>query len=134
MWVGGGFVGVSGEPRTNLARFAYDPGWVPPDPVPPDTADPTITYPRPAPGSSKRDRTPTVGAVVRDGAGELAASNIRLYLDGARKTFSYDPATDRLSRTTGRLSYGKHRVRVVAEDAAGNVATRAWWFWVVRGR
>ena len=25
VWVGGGFVGVSGEPRTNLARFTYDP-------------------------------------------------------------------------------------------------------------
>jgi hypothetical protein len=25
VWVGGGFVGVSGQPRTNLARFTYDP-------------------------------------------------------------------------------------------------------------
>ena len=25
VWVGGGFKGVSGEPRTNLARFTYDP-------------------------------------------------------------------------------------------------------------
>ena len=25
VWVGGGFVGISGEPRTNLARFTYDP-------------------------------------------------------------------------------------------------------------
>ena len=46
---------------------------------------------------------------------------MRLYLDGAPKTSSYDPATGRLSRTTGRLSYGKHRAR-------------AWSFGVVRGR
>ncbi len=25
VWVGGGFVGVSGQPRTNLARFTFDP-------------------------------------------------------------------------------------------------------------
>ena len=24
-WVGGGFVGVDGEPQANLARFAYSP-------------------------------------------------------------------------------------------------------------
>jgi hypothetical protein len=75
-----------------------------------------------------------VRATVRDGESELAASNIKLRVDGAPESFSYDPDTDRLSRTTGRLSYGRHSVRVVAKDGAGNVAERTWSFRVVRGR
>lgn len=114
---------------------SHDPDWGPaPQSPPADEADPAVTRPRPAPGSSTRDRTPTVRAVVRDGSDELGRPDVRLYVDGAPKAFAYDPATDRLSRTTGRLSHGRHRVRVVAEDAAGNVASRAWSFRVVRGR
>ena len=124
LWVGGGFSGVSGVPQSNLARFTYDPAL--------DAAGPTIT--RPAPGGEIRDRTPTVRATVRDGESELASSGISLYVDGAEKAFSYDPDTDRLSRTMGRLSYGRHSVRVAAEDAAGNATARAWSFKVVRGR
>jgi hypothetical protein len=71
---------------------------------------------------------------VRDGASELAVSDVKLFVDDAPKVFSYDEATDRLSRTTGRLSYGRHRVRIEAEDAAGNATARAWSFRVVRGR
>jgi hypothetical protein len=130
VWVGGGFVGVSGQPRTNLARFTHDPDR---DAVL-DAAEPTITHPRPAPGAEIRDRTPTILATVRDGESELAASNIKLRVDGATKSFAYDPDTDRLSRTTGKLSYGRHSVRVVAEDSAGNATSRAWSFKVVRGR
>jgi hypothetical protein len=126
LWVGGGFVGVSGVPQSNLARFTYNPDL--------DAAEPTITRPRPAPGAEILDRTPTIRAPVRDGESELAASNIKLRVDGAPASFAYDPDTDRLSRTTGRLSYGWHSVRVVAKDAAGNVASRAWSFKVVRGR
>ena len=55
-------------------------------------------------------------------------------MDGARKSFAYDPDTDRLTRTTGKLSYGRHFVRVVAEDSAGNATAQAWSFKVVRGR
>jgi hypothetical protein len=72
--------------------------------------------------------------VVRDETTELAGPDVTLFVDGDPKASSYDPDTDRLSRTAGRLSYGRHSVRVVAEDRAGNVAERAWSFRVVRGR
>ena len=109
--------------------------WTVEAPEPPPDADrPTITPLRPAPSSSTRDRTPTIRATVRDGESELAASDMRLRVDGAKKAFAYDPVTDRLSRTTGKLSYGRHSVRVAAEDAAGNATARAWSFKVVRGR
>ena len=119
------------------ARYDAHPSWGPLNagtPEPTDGTAPTINALRPAPGSSTRDRTPTIRAAVRDAASELAASGIRLYVDGAPRAFSYDPDTDRLSRTTGKLSYGRHSVRVVAEDGAGNAASRAWSFRVVRGR
>jgi dipeptidyl aminopeptidase/acylaminoacyl peptidase len=97
-------------------------------------ASPTVTRPSPAPGSGVRDRTPTIAATVRDETTELAGPDLELYVDGARRSFSYNADTDRLSRTTGRLSYGKHRVRIEATDAMGNEAERAWSFRVVRGR
>lgn len=117
---------------SDTAVRGTQPDWGP-APVP-DTAEPAVTRPRPVPGARTRDRTPTVGATVRDESTDLAKADIRLYIDGSREAFSYDPATDRLSRTAGRLSLGQHRVKVVAEDTAGNVATEVWPFRVVGGR
>lgn len=98
-----------------------------------DTARPTMTGLRPAPGSSVRDRTPTVRATVRDDFTNLAKSNIKLYVDGRqRDAFSYDRNTDQFTYTTGRLAYGWHRVKIIARDAAGNRASRTWRFSVVR--
>ena len=119
------------------ARYDESPSWGPLNagaPKPTDGTVPTINALRPTPSSSTRDRTPTIRATVRDGESELAASNIKLRVDGARKSFAYNPDTDRLSRTMGKLSYGRHSVRVVAEDSAGNATPRAWSFKVVRGR
>ena len=53
-------------------------------------------------------------------------------MDGKAKDFSYDPDTDRLSRATNELSYGRHTVVVTATDGAGNGATERWSFRVVR--
>ena len=79
------------------------------------------------------DRTPTIVATVRDARTELTENNLRLYLDGvARGAFSYDAGTDRLSYTSGKLSYARHTVKVVARDAAGNVAIKTWRFEAVR--
>ena len=128
VWMGGGFVGVSGEPRPNLARFTYDPDRV----LASDATEPMVTRPRPAPGDEIRDRILTIRATVRDETDDLGSPDIDLYVDGAPKSFAYDQETDRLSGTTGRLPYGRHTVRVVAGDAAGNVATRDWSFRVVR--
>lgn len=99
----------------------------------PDTTDPAIGSLRPVPGSKIRDRTPVVAATVRDDRTDLAKSDIRLYVDGSRKgTFTYDTDTDRLRFTSGRLAYGRHAVRIVATDAAGNTGANRWAFRIVR--
>ncbi len=99
---------------------------------PPNDA-PTITALRPAPGSAIRDRTPRIGATVRDSATNLAKGNVKLYVDGKPKTtFSYDRATDRLAFASGKLSYGKHTVKVAARDAQGKATTRTWSFKVMQ--
>jgi subtilisin family serine protease len=104
-----------------------------PDPVAQDTAGPTVASVRPTSGSRTRDRTPAIAATVSDDRTELAKGSIRLYVDGAEKTnFSYDPANDRLTYTSGRLSYASHTVRIAATDAAGNATTKSWSFRVVR--
>jgi hypothetical protein len=75
-----------------------------------------------------------VKAVVRDTRTNLGKRNVRLYVDGRGvSTLSYSSSTDRLQYTPRRdLSYGRHTVRVVATDAAGNVGRGQWTFRVVR--
>ncbi len=99
----------------------------------PDITDPAIGSLRPVPGSKIRDRTPVVAATVRDDRTDLAKSDIRLYVDGSRKgTFTYDTDTDRLRFKSGRLAYGRHAVRIVATDAAGNTGANRWAFRIVK--
>jgi len=93
---------------------------------------PTVSGMSPAPNSKTRDRTPTVRAVVRDRGSDLARANIKLYVDGRARRFSYRPRTDRLAYTTGRLEPGRHTAKVVATDPSGNRSTRTWRFKVVR--
>lgn len=93
---------------------------------------PEIVKPRPAPGTSIRDRTPAVGATVRDRETGLIKNDIVLYVDGERMSFSYDPGTDRLSRVAKRLPFGRHTVEVEATDGAGNTTTKAWSFRVAK--
>ena len=98
-----------------------------------DTTGPRVASPRPAPGSSIRDRTPTVSAAVNDAGTDLQKADIRFYVDGtARGGFAYDTETNRLTYTTPTLSFARHTVRIVAEDAAGNASTFNWGFKVVR--
>ncbi len=60
---------------------------------------------------------------------DLAASNIRLFVDGVRKdAFNYDRAANRLTYSPQRFALGKHTVKVVATDAQGKVGTRTWTF------
>lgn len=99
----------------------------------PEDVGPTVTSMRPAPIGRTRDRTPAIQATVSDNRSELASSSIRLSVDGAGKTsFSYDPANDRLTYASGRLSYGGHKVRIDATDGDGNTTSRSWSFKVVR--
>ena len=94
---------------------------------------PTISSLKPTPGSTTRDRTPTVGAKVTDAETDLAKSNIKLHVDGTRRDFSYDRSTDRLSFTPGtNLSFGGHTVKIVATDASAMTSTKSWSFKVVR--
>lgn len=106
------------------------------DPAPPvvppaDTADPTISVLKPK--AKTQDRTPNIKATVTDETSEMAASGVRLYVDGKPVAFSYDDAaTDELSATVRRLSHGWHEVEVVATDDIGNEATESRSFRVVR--
>ncbi len=97
-------------------------------------APPTITSLRPAPGSQITDRTPSIGAKVRDTQTELARSNISLFVDGQRiTTFTYNQETDRLTYTpSSKLSLGQHTVRVTARDASSLSTTKGWGFKVVQ--
>ena len=50
-----------------------------------------------------------------------------IYVDGRqRSTLSYNAGTARLSYTSGRFSDGRHMVRIIATDAAGNRGDESW--------
>ncbi|MDQ3386389.1 MAG: S8 family serine peptidase [Actinomycetota bacterium] len=98
-----------------------------------DTISPTVTSMRPRPGSSTRDRTPTIKSVVRDSGSNLSKANIKLFVDGRGKgKFSYNQSTDKLTYRSGKLSYRRHAVRVTATDPSGNTTSKAWKFRVKR--
>jgi Tol biopolymer transport system component len=100
-----------------------------------DTKDPTISKVRPEPGTTTRDDTPYVGAVVLDNRTVLAASNLKLYVDGRERAFSYDRQSGRLSlkyKTGQELSLGKHTIKVVAQDASRNHKSKTWGFSIDR--
>jgi subtilisin-like proprotein convertase family protein len=96
-----------------------------------DTIKPTIKPISPKPGASTQDRTPTIRATVKDTATDLRKGNIKLFVDGKRKTnFRYSVSRDTLTYTTSPLAFKRHTVKVVVRDAAGNVAVRSWSFTV----
>ncbi len=98
-----------------------------------DTTNPVVTPLKPRPGSSTRDRTPVIKAVVRDFGSNLGKANIKLYVDGRRKgRFSYNSGTDRLTYRSGKLSYKRHTVQVAATDPSGNTIRKTWRFKVKR--
>lgn len=121
--------------RLNASASVTPPPQVAPPPpqVAPDTTRPSITSMRPVPGAKIRDRTPAIGATVRDDETELTKGDIRLSVDGkVKNTFSYNAVKDRLSYTSTKLSYSRHTVKIVATDDAENVGTRSWRFTVRR--
>jgi PKD repeat protein len=101
---------------------------------PPDRTAPAITDETPAHGSSTTNRQPTIGATIKDDRTALGQDDLVLYVDGTEvRGFAYDAATGRLTYTPPkRLAAGQHSVRVIATDKAGNTATRAWSFTVLR--
>lgn len=92
---------------------------------------PTITSPKPALGSTTRDRTPLISAVVKDAETELTQGNITLKVDGSVKSFAYDAVSDKLLRESSKLALGKHTVSITATDGLVNT-TKTWSFKVVR--
>lgn len=96
-----------------------------------DTKGPSIFSQAPSPGSRTQDRTPAIGAIVRDAATDLSRSNIQMYVDGRKiTTFGYYATTDRLIYTP-RLDSGYHTVKIFARDSVGNAASAGWGFRVV---
>jgi hypothetical protein len=95
---------------------------------------PTIKSVRPGPDSQMTDRTPTIGATVRDAQTELGKSNISLSVDSQKiTTFAYNQDTDKLTYTpSSKLSFGKHTVKVTARDASSLSTTRGWSFKIAR--
>ncbi len=94
--------------------------------VTPNYAAPVISRLSPVPGASTRDRTPTIGATVRDSQTDLAKANVALIVDGRRVRFSYSQASDRLKYTPRNpLRVGTHTIRVVANDGSLS-KSRTW--------
>jgi hypothetical protein len=94
---------------------------------------PSIRRVRPADGARLHDRTPLIRAIVTDRETDLAKRHIRLYVDGTRiSRFSYDQSTGRLAHQAKRLSYGSHKLRIVARDSSGRTAIKATDFRIVR--
>jgi hypothetical protein len=100
-------------------------------PPPPDETAPTIEPKKPR--GKTTDRTPKVVAVVRDGQSELSKGDIKLFVDGRARDFSYDAGTDKLTHNSKRLSYGGHTAEIEAADGT-NEAHRGWTFKVVKRR
>ncbi len=113
-------------------RFQLQITTAAPPPPPPNTK-PTITPLSPKPGSKVRDTTPRISAIVRDAQTNLTKANIRLFVDGRPRAFFYNPATDRLSHFSRKLSFGGHTVRIVANDKV-LTTSRVWRFQVIRRR
>lgn len=87
-----------------------------------------------SPLGTTRDRTPDVVARVADGGSGVDRSGITLLVDGKVVTsFEYDAEEERLRYVPqDALSPGRHVVRIVAEDRAGNRTTTTWRFQVRR--
>jgi dipeptidyl aminopeptidase/acylaminoacyl peptidase len=119
-------VTVTGE-ATPLGTTGAAPDWQ----TIPNTR-PSISAPKPAPGSRVRDTTPLLSAVVTDKETDLQTSDIKLYVDGRPKSFSYSPATDKLTHKSAKLKPGSHAAKVVVKDEGGLAATKNWNFKVVR--
>ncbi|HJQ29685.1 MAG TPA: hypothetical protein VJ827_10105 [Rubrobacter sp.] len=82
-----------------------------------------------SPLRATRDKTLLIRATATDTAG-LTSSDIRLLVGNKARSFSYDLLDGDLSYTSGRLSSGKHTVKIVATDTDGSVTTQSWGFTV----
>ena len=74
-----------------------------------------------------RDRTPLIRARVTDTETNLTKSNIRLFVDNKSKgKFAYNSKKDELRYASPKLKAGKHKVKIVAQDAQGLKTTKSY--------
>jgi hypothetical protein len=96
------------------------------DPTP-NTA-PTIVPLTPPPGAKIKDRTPFISATVRDAETDLDGTNVTFFVDGAKRTASYNTSSDTLTHQSVQLARGQHTVRVEATDEKGLTTVKDWSF------
>jgi hypothetical protein len=100
-----------------------------------DTTPPAITNVEPAKGSTVTRPRPLIKAVVKDnnGGSGVTKKGISLYLDGRKidpSKFNYYQFSGNLTYWPPALTNGKHTVKIVAKDAAGNTGSKSWDFTV----
>jgi PKD repeat protein len=108
-------------------------GGTPAPPAPPvDRTPPRISQVGPV--RTVRSARPTIKARVLDRGSRISKKAIVLRVDGRKATgMRYDAKRGKLAwRPTKALASGRHVVRLVVKDAAGNKASKTWWFKVVR--
>jgi len=94
-----------------------------------DSTAPLVTPVSPKPGATTHDRTPTIRAKVTDPPYEVSKDDIGLHVAGERvPTASTRYSDGTLFYTSRRLATGRKTVKVVAVDAAGNIAQKTWAF------
>ncbi len=79
-----------------------------------------------------RDASPHIRTTVSDAEIELTKADIEFYVDGKAKPFEYNASTDKLSYRSGRLSPGRHTVKIAATDTLGLKSNKSSRFKVVR--
>lgn len=93
-----------------------------------DVEAPTLAAAAPADGWQGEERRPGLAFRLSDGGTGVDPASVRVLLDGVDVAgagslvdggFSYTPAAD--------LAFGRHRVRVIAADRAGNFMAPAEW-------
>jgi hypothetical protein len=100
-----------------------------------DATRPSITNVEPREGTVVTRVRPTIKAVVKDnrGGSGITKRSITLFFNGHKidpSKFKYFQYSGNLTYQTPQLKNGRHTVRIVAEDAAKNTASRSWNFTV----
>jgi PKD repeat protein len=96
-----------------------------------DTRGPSVRLATPQ--GVTHDRTPSVRATVRDDQGGLTRRHVTLQVDGVKRAIRFITSTGRVAYDPTRsMSLGRHTVRVVATDRAGNHTVVKWTFTIRR--
>jgi len=98
-----------------------------------DAVPPGISTIRPKNGASVGNRRPLISFALIDGGSGLFERGIELKLDGKKVISEWRPYKGKvIYRPARNLSPGKHRLSVSVTDRAGNTATAASWFRILK--